>query len=517
MEKYSLPERNVVFSDRNELDVTMTVALDEYCPNAVRIVRCDLCSMLSDWSVTDGAIEYGGRNVFRVVYVSDYNDSLRSVNFEQEFSGVMKIGTALPEDKTDIYMCARTIHCAAKILSARQLELKGRVMISGNAVSRGEIQLYGDKAESSENICVLEETLEMCEKIRIDCEKAQIESDISLAEGEMSVGEMLYTEICPYVTQSECQDGKLIVSGNVHARFVYVPEVQTNTQQASLANEPVCVTRDIPFETQIYNDSITERGYAFAQAIPVYAKTGVSYDPYGENRVLSLSADMGISGFVYECANVCICTDVFGVGQNVKAEFVPITYDIVCDTAKENIHISEKLHADPRSFSRITDCGVDVRVTGTEVSEGKMYAAVHADASLFGMGENGSANFTQSGFNMKVPISTASNPAEVKADMMIQTKDVHCEIKNGELIVQANAMLYGVMTEKMTTNAVGSISVSENDSDSEKGQIIVYYPESTDTVWSVAKSYSVNPEMLKIANGIEGDSLSGVKTVIITK
>ncbi len=516
MEKYRLPERNMLFSDRNELDTVVAVTLDEYCPNAVKIARCDMYPVLSEWELTENGIEYAGRNIFRVVYVSDYNDSLRSVNFEQDFGGVMKVGTALPQENLNVHMCARSVQSSAKIMSARQLELKGRVMLMGTVMSSGELQLYGNEAENDENICMLEETLEMCERIRIDCEKAQVESDISLTDGEMSVGEMLYTEINPFVTQSECFDGRMTVSGNVHARFVYVPEKQSNSSDTQ-ESRPVCVTRTIPFETQIYNDGITENGYAFAQAVPIYAKTGVSYDPYGENRVLSLSADMEISGFVYECEKVCVCTDVFGVGRKVNAETVPVTFERIADTVKENIHISEKLHADPRSFSSITDCGMNVRVTGTEVSEGKMYAALRAEVSLFGVGENGGINFVQSGFNMKAPVGTSANPSEVKADMLVQVKDVQCEIKSGELIVQANAELCGVLTEKTTANAVGAVSISEDESDCEKGQIIVYYPEDSDTVWSVAKNYSVNPEMLKMANGIEGDSLLGVKTVLITK
>ena len=222
MPKYKFCERSIVFSDRNELDVTMTATLDEYCPNAVRIVKCDMFPVISQQRITENTIEYDGKNVFRVIYVSDYNDSLKSVTFEQDFVGSMKINSPLPEENLETEMMAKSISSSAKILSARQMELKGRVLVSGSLSCEKESVLFGEKVQDDKNICMREENLERCEKIKINCEKLQIESDITLSSGELSVGDMLYTEINPYITRTECHDGRMTVYGNLFTRFIYI-------------------------------------------------------------------------------------------------------------------------------------------------------------------------------------------------------------------------------------------------------------------------------------------------------
>ena len=66
-------------------------------------------------------------------------------------------------------------------------------------------------------------------------------------------------------------------------------------------------------------------------------------------------------------------------------------------------------------------------------------------------------------------------------------------------------------------NAVIDITCVKNDKGCEKGKIIVYYPQQNDTVWDVAKDYGVNPEMLKMSNGIEGEDLEGVRMIVLNK
>ena len=74
-----------------------------------------------------------------------------------------------------------------------------------------------------------------------------------------------------------------------------------------------------------------------------------------------------------------------------------------------------------------------------------------------------------------------------------------------------------MLTEKNTVNAVSETVPCEKSEADDKGQIIVYYPDENESVWETAKKYSVNPEKLKEQNGIEGDSLSGVRMIVVTR
>lgn len=515
MEKYILPERNVIYSDKAEIDTTLTVTLDEYCPNVVRILRCDVFPALMEKTLSENGVEYSGKNVFRLIYVSDYNDSIRSVNFEEDFSGIMRTGSDLHEnDDAKVSISVKPVTSSAKILSARQLELKGRTLVSAEIAETAQREIFGKQAENDENLCVLEETFENCRRIKLSDEKIVFESDVALSQDEKSVGELLYTEIMPYITRTECKEGMLSVWGEMKASFVYSPEDSDEMQQS---DNIVCVERKLPFETQIYEDGITENGFAVAEVSPLYVKTGVSYDPYGENRLLSLTADMEVSGSVWECGELCVCTDAFAIENNVCAKFSPVSFERMAGNVCESVHVSEKLHADIRNFASVTECTMSAKLTGTEISDGKMYAVLHFDVSMLGNGENGVPNHLKTGFNTKVPLNSAVYPQGVRADLYTGVTDGGCSIKSGELIAFADVNICGVLTEKNTVNAVSETVPCEKSETDDKGQIIVYYPDENESVWETAKKYSVNPEKLKEQNGIEGDSLSGVRMIVVTR
>ena len=386
MEKYILPERNVIYSDKAEIDTTLTVTLDEYCPNVVRILRCDVFPALLEKTLSENGVEYSGKNVFRLIYVSDYNDSIRSVNFEEDFSGIMRTGSDLHEnDDAKVSISVKPVTSSAKILSARQLELKGRTLVSAEIAETAQREIFGKQAENDENLCVLEETFENCRRIKLSDEKIVFESDVALSQDEKSVGELLYTEIMPYITRTECKEGMLSVWGEMKVSFVYSPE---NSDEKPQYDNIVCVERKLPFETQIYEDGISENG------VPNHLKTG---------------------------------------------------------------------------------------------------------------------------FNTKVPLNSAVYPQGVRADLYTGVTDGGCSIKSGELIAFADVNICGVLTEKNTVNAVSETVPCEKSEADDKGQIIVYYPDENESVWETAKKYSVNPEKLKEQNGIEGDSLSGVRMIVVTR
>ena len=154
MEKYILPERNVLFSDKSELDTTLSVTLDEYCPNVVRVLRCDMFCVLEDQALSENGVEYSGKNLFRVIYVSDYNDSIRGVNFEENFSGIIRTGNDVNEaENAEICVCVKPVTASAKILSARQLELKARTLVSTEISQNTERELFGKHIRKQKRAC----------------------------------------------------------------------------------------------------------------------------------------------------------------------------------------------------------------------------------------------------------------------------------------------------------------------------------------------------------------------------
>ena len=52
----------------------------------------------------------------------------------------------------------------------------------------------------------------------------------------------------------------------------------------------------------------------------------------------------------------------------------------------------------------------------------------------------------------------------------------------------------------------------------DKSEYIIYYPDSSDTVWSTAKKYKVSPKEIMAINGIKNaQEISGRKTLVIPR
>ena len=73
-----------------------------------------------------------------------------------------------------------------------------------------------------------------------------------------------------------------------------------------------------------------------------------------------------------------------------------------------------------------------------------------------------------------------------------------------------------MITEQKKVGIVTSLlPIGEEDEVKKNNEIVIYYPSAGDTLWSIAKKYSTNPETIIKTNSLENDTISSKHIILI--
>lgn len=516
MENYSILSNETVFADRAEKDIVFTVTLPEYQPNCVKVLRCETVPVVTEKYFSDGELVVNGKLNTSLLYISDYGNKLKSVTDSEDFSHSFKCKRELDGENATVNIVADILNSNASISSPRRLDVKSRLSLSAACTSGKTKNLYNPEEHFEDCVCVKTEQCAVCdEKYAVPCSDT-LQTDINLESGESSIAEILYTSADGVIENTKCGDGTVDYSGYVDIHCIY--EAETPDGEENPKAEYVTLSRRVPFEGSLESESVSQNSKAVLEMSVCGCEAGISYDPYGENRIVSVSVQYIVSGMMYDCGAVTLCTDAFGTKCECDVKVTSQNTERIVGFVNTKSTVNERVHTELRQIADITDSFSKIRVTGTEYADGKYFANAKVSITLFGKDSDGALGCADFSFNTRVPIEGAEYVPDSVFELCPHVQKTLLSTDNGALVCSADISLSGAQLERIKINAVESVVPdSTKKAGDGKAQIVVYYPDTGETLWNVAKHYRVNPELLKKINKLSNDVISDKKIIVIPK
>lgn len=517
MQKYEVFDTKNVFSAGSEQNVTSTFTLPEYFPNVKRIVSSRATPSVAMVQKNDlQVLCVSGKLGFNIIFESDFANSLKSASFEEPFEFNFRLGNECMADDVHFDGSVSEMSTSARILSPRQIEVSAKIGANAVGIKMGKVSLYNPEENNSDDgICTLEQPVILTEKQFIPTSLVTVERDFTLPREYDSAKHIVYAMPCVSGVNVRCGDGKATYDGKMNLHFVY--EKNKDEESADEPFEYVSFVQECDFGGEIINDNIKEDSLVVLRTTPGVCHTGVSYDPYGENRIFVSSTPLEIEGCVFNTYENVVCADVFSTKYDVDLKHKNATYENPPTNFDREYTLDEKISANPEDFEHILDSNMQISLVGTGKSDEGCFANARACLYVFGKGKDGKFNMAKNTFNVHLPINDIDAQGPLSDYFTAQCRGTEVFVRNGEMHCNANVTLKGALCTKNTVFAVGEVMVDKQTPVQEKDcSFVIYYPEKSDTLWSVAKKYKVSPQSIKEVNNLdENDNVSSRKTLTI--
>lgn len=506
-----LPVCSAVFSDKAEITKVYDAFLPEYCTGIQKIIKTKADAYAKSASLSDGLITVTIKTNIYMTYISDNKGYIKTVSFPYEFEHTFDASRISLTDSSPVLEAkANCISAVAKPKGARSAEIKLILSIGAGIYECYEAELFS--SESSADVELKMCTTPVTSRLMLAEKKEPVQEDIVLDASMPEIAEITDYSCNLLTSNIKIQDGSLKYDGKMIFKCTYRAE----GEQADEIAQYIQLSKEIPFEGEITNELINSECFASGELIQTEYDVSSSFDPYGESRIINVSAGYEAVFDVFQEKEVVYADD--GYCYAYRCEFMKnaYNYEELCGKINTSKQIMEKVSLNGTALSDIKDTDMSLVISGTEYSDNMLYAYGKAGVTVTGLDDKGEACCVQSTVNVKIPVSEMSANADKKHLLYAQVEDCSATLSGGEVALSANIRIGGTTLCKKNINAISNAEIMYDfPKPICRNEYIIYYPEKNEKLWDIAKKYEISLNVLKDTNDIKSETVSDKKTIIV--
>ncbi len=501
----------LVFSAKKDSGSEFEFILPEYLPGIARIIKSVACienSVIRNdgtQAVFDLSLKLG------IIYSSDFGGKIKSIYFHETVS--VPMGTSFEKDENTVIIPSAFISSvSSRPLSTRKFATSCSYHVSAIALKETTQEMLDEK--DSSDICVLKEKYELCRKITLPEVFFDHDAQITLDQSEPGVNEIIFADAVFLGATCNTFESRIDFDGRFMVHILY--ETSNDSENPSTSSYEI-ISRPITVKQSIENDRIKEGQNAFIYLDAAFPEPSVSFDPYGENKIISLSLGYSASPIILEKYTAEIITDAFSEQGSTSPVISETTLCSTKSIISNNVNVSETIRGDIRDLSEVSDCLAKILSVSMEISDAKLFAVAKCLVSILGVNSSGELTSFDNIVTLHIPVySENAVSGDIVPEIILSLSGCSAAIKEGLLTADFDISVNGMITEQKKVGIVTALfPMGDADTTKKNNEIVIYYPSAGDTLWSIAKKYSTNPETIIKTNSLENNSISSKHIILI--
>ncbi len=461
-------------------------------PDILKILQVDAVSRICEKEICNGEIKIKGTVKYNILYVPESeNECIKSIAAEMDFShSIDKIDT-MGDIYSEIYSDVERVEF--NLLNSRKLNIKTAVLIESLCWGKKEIEI--SKSIDDEKVEAIYEKVR-CQNLNVfdEC-SISVRDRLEIPAGVSGVSEILKMDIVLSDREIKAITGKAVVRGNVGVSILYL-DMEGNIRS---------VDAEIPFTEVAEIFDLEENSRCGVEYRLGEYSCEIAEDSDGEARCVDfdISIVAGITSHVVE--ELEIMSDCFCPGKPARMILDTVEFERVVSSQNTQYTIKDVVSPDKKSPQIASVYNVIARpvVTKTEAEKGKVILEGRAEIYALYITDNS-----------QIPIHCVKKdiPLNFKIEDENANSGMSCNVKitpehiaynlnmANEVEVRCILSVDVNLIEKSKIPMIAGIDMEEKDREC---GVVIYFVQAGDTLWNIAKRYSVSIGVIAELNGIE--------------
>ena len=453
--------------------------LPEYMPEISKVLSCSARIVSSGKFVGSDNVEFSGNIVYTLYYVGEGGQTCASALYgEYEYPYTSSVLSNVGTEILDICDRANIESVSARPSGPRKVVMRSKIKACPRMTYRGkesELVFEGEEYEK------LTEIRPGSRTVSFDSGEFELEHRFRLDAS--SDAEALACEGTLLVSDVKVNDGGVFCRGELWATVVY-RDVEAGRYVMS------SVIKKLPFEKNIPLSEAVSAATANGKTVSVEVTDD---EESGEIVVRSL---VSVTGRGICEQKLSYLTDAYKCGAESMLEYKDVenVSSAFCKNANYSYRTEKKLTGEAIGSMGVCPLGASARIDNfdTNGKNAKICGEITLAATLVKRVEGGCEYYPQ----------TLSVPFKVECDMKCAADKYRTEIIpdvvftgarcDGETLVCDAELYLSVNVESVSTvRVVKRMSGTNKDTGNGRDSIVLYYPDSDESLWSVCKKYAV--------------------------
>lgn len=476
---------------KDEISIECDVHLPEYCPDIFRIVYQKTNCVCASCHINASEAIVEGQAGITVCYQSE-TGQLKKIDYTMPFKKSYDLREKT--EKTFYYCTARENYIKCKANSKRWLTINGSISITCLAFSCRETQALS--ASEDEDISLKIEEKEILSPYKETDDVITMREEILLPNGKPPIEEILSIEAVAIPEDLKNNSKALTLTGELQLHIIYSYGENGDKMESFDLNVPISHIWDY----LKYDENCVFEVFLTCMNVSLEK----SDDIIKENGKMLLEAEIMAKIHTYMPKTIAAATD--GFSESFESEISSDNAQVFSDVDK--IFLKENAEGEmplPPDIEAITDCTCFVKSTAAIKEENVYKILCELCFHIIGVNDQGSYSSVSHNVTKSFSIDLNGYPKGFKVHAAVFTYGASAFIENGKIHFSCVLNLHGYVMSPKTLSFLTDIKILEDKpiNKNSGGSITIYYADTDDNVWNIAKRYRINPQHIIDENSLD--------------
>lgn len=503
LQKENFGFSSIIFDKVIEQSITAELNLPDYMPDILRVVRATLTPKINSVNLVGDRVTVDGVCEAQIIYCCE-GGALHTYSAVSDFSRYTECREALSTDTVTVKAVCDYANCRA--LSPKRAEVKGNISIPVKLIRRdsrevltgaegGGIQLKTESLSAVSITAAGEKTFSM--------------SDVfELPDSKESIKSIVYSDAFAVLGEVKQINNKLMLRGELSVDVAYIPESKVSSIEH--------ISHSLPISQIVELEGISENSLCDIHlSVPIIEATA---KPKADNtlRVVDISASVAASITAAERKEAEVILDAYSTVNSVDIRTDTRALMDFGETVNEVFLIRESVDVSQNGITAVTDVRIEDTSYAASVSENEITVSGTVKACIIYTDSAASPSYMEKliDFTSVLPNNSGKSARFEPRVTVMGSSFVLSSSDRVDLKVEA-AVSGNVYCEKMITSVSDIISLGEREKNQSGRGVTVYFAETNESLWGIARRYSTTVEAIADENGIANDVLTEKQMLII--
>lgn len=495
--KEAVTINEVVYDGCVQQPVSCDLMLPDYCPDILRVLRCDIEPRVMSRQVMGEKLVIDGAACVQILYIDDAR-CLRSHEHKLPFTTTVELKSEPESPIVEARVTTDYVNC--RPVSQRRLDIKGSLSVCAVVTAPRTEKVVSEASGMNVELkrCMVSHSMVVANVSR----SFTVKEELELGYGKEAAQAVVRTQAACMVTDTKVIANKVILKAELTGHVLYTVNNKAGGTGSMEFTFPVSQIVDV--------EGVDENAQCRLTLGVNSVTPEVRANNEGEARVLALSFEVSCGVVAYKTAEVAVVTDMYSTKYESTFTAKQVSFERL-NAVTGNEHTVKNTYDLPDAEAEsIMDIWSNVAVKNAKVEGGELVITGTLRTCMLALQSDGEAVCLERSGELEYRSRVDAAAENMSVNAEVSVKDTQFAVTGKDKIeVRCTLFIGAALFATGRENVLTDLAINEK-SEKKQGEtaaLIIYFAEVNESVWEIAKRYNTSANLIANSNELTGETV----------
>lgn len=491
----TIATNETIFKGNVQQSIDCDITLPEYCPDILRILKCQLIPRTSSYSINGDRLSIDGSALMRILYIDETAATIHSYEQICPFNKSVDVGNIVGTASTELDCELEYVNCRA--VNQRRIDINAAINIKINVSAVKEKQILS--SASGNGIQIRTEGTESITIKGFTQKTISVDETLELSRSDSAIAQLIRYDGNVILSDVKVITNKLLIKGELVIKMLYSADDKSNKIES--------LSHALPISQIIDVDGLDDTDKCDVRLKLSSLDIALRSDSNGELRLADIAAKISATAISAKNINLQVINEAYSVKCALATEKQNIRFISIGDSVNDVFLFHGTLDLASIGISSVIDVWINSTSSNASVDGKKLKVSGSIALSLLVLDSSNQVSYLERQVDFENGYDLNESYSNAQCDISVSANAIDHIAHSGDKIdVRAELKIDAVIFKVCQKNIITRLQPDEaNTSITSPCALTIYFCDEKESVWDIAKKYNTTVEAVMSENELESE------------